>query len=85
MSTLHYVKASDVDRDFCFLEVSRKQNESPFMDVRISDDRQLSFHIYRSQSDISVSPEEWIEIHEKALSFYKSELENQDTFESWGK
>ena len=85
MSSLHYVKASDVDYDFCFLDVSRKQNESPFMDVRISDDKELSFHIYGNQADISLSPEEWTEIHEKALSFYKSELENQDAFENWGK
>jgi hypothetical protein len=53
------------------------------MDVRISDDRQLSFFIYRNQPDISLSPEEWIEIHEKAMSFYKKELENEDSFDNW--
>ena len=78
MSTLHYVKASDIDYDFCFLEVSRSENVPPFMDIRISDDRKLSLFIYGEQLDISLSPEEWIEIHKKALSFYNSEIENEN-------
>lgn len=85
MSVLRYVKASDVDCDYCFLEIYQDKNESPFMDVRISDDKQLSFHIYRNQADVSLSPEEWVEIHKKALSFYKAELENQDAYKNWGK
>jgi hypothetical protein len=83
MGILRYVKASDVEYDFCFLEVFRNDSDAPFMDVRISDDRQLSFFIYRNQPDISLSPEEWIEIHEKAMSFYKKELENEDSFDNW--
>jgi hypothetical protein len=83
MGKLHYVKASDIEYDFCFLEVSRSETDDPFMDIRISADRKLSFFLYRNQLEISLSPEEWLEIHEKALSFYKAELANEDAFDSW--
>ncbi|MBL4674569.1 MAG: hypothetical protein JKX81_20070 [Arenicella sp.] len=84
MTTLHYIKASDVEQDFCFLEVSRSKNEAPFMDIRISDDRKMSFVTYSGQQEISFSPEEWLEIQEKATSFYRAELENEDSFDNWG-
>ena len=67
MTTLHYIKASDVEQDFCFLEVSQGKNEAPFMDIRISDDRKMSFVIYSRQQEIFLSPEEWLEIQEKAI------------------
>jgi hypothetical protein len=83
MEFLHYVKASDIEYDFCFLEVSKSEAEAPFMDIRISDDRKLSFFVYGNQPEISLSPEEWLEIHKKALSFYTAEIENEDAFDSW--
>ena len=83
MGILRYVKVSDVDYDFCFLEVFRSDSDTPFMDIRISDDRKLFFFVYENQPEISLSPEEWIEIHEKALLFYKSELENENPFDNW--
>jgi hypothetical protein len=43
MGILHFVKASDIEFDYCFLEVSRHEGGSPFMDIRISDDREMSF------------------------------------------
>ncbi|WP_339386237.1 hypothetical protein [Vibrio caribbeanicus] len=83
MSILHFVKASDIKFDYCFLEVSRNEGDSPFMDIRISDDRELSFFIYTNQGEISLSPEEWGEINEKGQAFYKSEIENEDSFNNW--
>jgi len=83
MKSLYYIKASDVEYDFCFLEVSRGENEAPFMDIRISDDRNLSFVIYADRQEISISSEEWVGIHKKAMSFYKAELENEDSFDKW--
>ena len=85
MTTLHYIKVSDVEQNFCFLEVSISKNEAPFMDIRISDDRKMSFVIYSGQEEISFSPQDWLEIHEKATSFYKAELENEDSFDNWSK
>jgi hypothetical protein len=84
MSILHYVKASDIEYDFCFLEVSRNESAPPFMDIRISDDRKLEFFIYKDQADISLSVEEWKEIHDKSLLFLKSEIENEESFKNWG-
>ncbi len=83
MNILHYVKASDVEYDFCYLEVSRNENENPFMDIRISDDRKLLFCIYGDQPEISLSSEEWKEIYDKSLSFLERELENEDAFKNW--
>jgi len=83
MGILHYIKASDVNYDFCFLEVSRSGVHAPFMDIRISDDRKLLFVIYAEQQEITLSTEEWIEIHERAMFFYKAELENEDSFNNW--
>lgn len=84
MEILHYVKSSDVECDYCFLEVARSEEEDPFMDIRISDDKKISFFVYGDQPEISLSPEEWLEIHEQALSFYKKELDNEDAFDNWG-
>lgn len=83
MRNFHYVKASDIDFDFCFLEISIGKNEPPFMDVRISDDRKLSFFVYGDQKEVIFSPKEWIEVYEKALAFYKSEIENEDASDDW--
>ena len=80
MTNLYYVKVSDVDYDFCFLEVSRSKNEAPFMDIKISDDREMSFVIYSEHEEVSLLPREWLEIYEKSVTFYKTELQNQDAF-----
>lgn len=82
MEKLHYIKASDVEHDFCFLEVSRNSKDDPFMDIRISEDRKMSFVIYAEQPEIFLSLEEWSEIHIKLTSFYKDEIENEDQFNS---
>ncbi|MCI5125463.1 MAG: hypothetical protein D3925_13560 [Candidatus Electrothrix sp. AR5] len=83
MGTLHYVKASDIEYNYCFLEVFKNRAEVPFMDIRISDDKKLSLFIYDNQQNISLSIDEWSEIYNKAMSFYKAEIENEDAFESW--
>lgn len=41
MGILHFVKASDIEFDYCCLEVSRHEGGSPFMNIRISDDRKI--------------------------------------------
>ena len=76
MGLLYYVKASDVDFKYCFLEVSRGEAELPFMEIKISDDKKLSFFIYAEHLEVSLTSEEWMEIYEKALLFYKKELDN---------
>ncbi|WP_194868100.1 hypothetical protein [Pseudoalteromonas sp. PPB1] len=52
------------------------------MDIRISDDREMSFFIYSNQGEILLSPEEWIENNEKGQAFYKSEIENGELHKS---
>ena len=83
MGLLHYIKASDINCNFCFLEVSRSDNHAPFMDIRISEDRKLSFVIYIQEEETSLSPQEWMEIYEKATTFYEMELANEDAFNEW--
>lgn len=83
MNILHFVKVSDIEFDYCFLEVFLNEGDLPFMDIRISDDRELSFFIYAHQGEISLSLEEWIEINEKGQAFYKSEIENEDSINNW--
>ena len=78
MSILHFVKASDIEFRFCFLEISKAENMPPFMGVRIFDDKQMSMCLYSNHEEIVLSAEEWKEIHDKALSFYNSEIENEE-------
>lgn len=79
---LYYVKASDIEYDFCFLEVSRIEGETPFMDIRISEKRELTFFFYGNQDEISITQDEWSEISRKANIFYQSEIENEESFKT---
>ena len=83
MSKLFYVKASDVECDFCFLEVSQIEGAEPFMDIRISDEKELSFYLYPNKTNVALAPEQWLDIHEQALSFYQSEIANEESFTDW--
>ena len=67
------------DNSFDYDANGNMQSDAERTMVWISDDRKLSFFIYGDRAETTISPEEWIEIHEKALSFYKSEIVKMKT------
>jgi hypothetical protein len=74
---------SDVEYDYCFLEIFFNKEDSPFMDVRISKDQQASFCIYGSHAELHLSIAQWKEIYEVATKFVEEEIENEKAFKKW--
>ena len=78
LSLLHYVKASDVEFDYCFLEISLDSCSPAFMDVRVTANKEVGFCFYAEGDEVTLSLDQWQEIQAKAVRFYKSEIENED-------
>ncbi len=77
MAALRFEKASDVEYDYCFLEIFLGEQNVPFMDVRISESEEASFCIYSKHYEANLTFEQWQEIYREAEKFVKEEIENE--------
>ncbi|WP_288438505.1 hypothetical protein [uncultured Chryseobacterium sp.] len=70
----------DINSDYPYLEVFLKDSINPFLEVAISENKELSFKIYSSTIDIQLNIEEWQFILSKAETFMAQALKNEDDF-----
>lgn len=77
---LQFVKVSDVNEDYCHMEVFYEGHQMAFMDVGVGEDKKPKFNLYERNGLLSLSFEEWNTILEKAEDFIRKEIKNEDSF-----
>ncbi len=73
-------EVGDINSDYPYLEVFLKDNINPFLEVAISENKELSFKIHSSTIDIQLNIEEWQLILSKTETFMAQALKNEDDF-----
>ena len=80
MKNIRIEEVGDINSDYPYLEVFLKENTSPFLEVAISDDKELSFKFYASNTDVKVDTGDWEFILSTAKFFLTRALKNEDDF-----
>jgi hypothetical protein len=80
MKSIKIEEVGDINSDFSYLEVFYSNSESRFLEIGISEDRELSFKFYKLKSDIVIGLEDWEYILSTAKSFLPKALKNEDDF-----
>ena len=80
MTSIKIEKVGDINSDFSYLEVFSKNSKSPFLEIAISAEEQLSFKLYTLKSDIVIGLEDWEFILSTAKRFLPEALKNEDDF-----
>ena len=80
MKNIKIELVTDVNSTYCYLEVFYKKNLNPFLEVGITDDRQLYFKFYADAADVSLNVEDWDYIKSESNDFFPKELKNADDF-----
>lgn len=81
MKNIRIEHVADINSDYPYLEVFLKEDfSSPFLEVSISPQKELSFTFYSSKTNIQLKVEDWEYILEKAKSFLPAALKNEEDF-----
>lgn len=80
MKKVRVEKIGDINSKYSYLEAFVENDANPFLDIGISDNRELVFTIYTSKTDVSLSVEDWEYILNTAKDFLPKELKNEDDF-----
>jgi hypothetical protein len=80
MKNIRIEEVGDINSNYPYLEVFFKQNTSPFLEIGVSDDKDLILKFYSSQTDVMLSEEDWLFIHSTAKDFLPKALKNEDDF-----
>jgi hypothetical protein len=80
---LRIEKVSDVNFDYPYLEVFYEGLISPFIDIGITEDKQLNFKFYPCSTEINLSIEDWNYIRITAKEFLSQSLKNEEDFLKW--
>ena len=77
---MRFEKVSDVEEDFCHLDVFFADEESARIDLSLDENRNIIFTIYPSNQKIVITSSEWTEIRDVAIVFAEKEIMNEETF-----
>lgn len=80
MSELKFQFFSDVNTRYGTIEIFSNSGEH-FMDIRITDDKDLNFTIYPQQENVILTTTDWERILNEAKDFLPRAIQNEETFE----
>jgi hypothetical protein len=73
-------EVGDINSNYPYLEVFLHGDKSPFLEISISDAKELSFKFYVSSRDIFITLEDWEYILSAAKEYFPRVLKNEDDF-----
>ena len=85
MKALRYEKVGDISSAYSFLEVYFENGGEPFMEIAITDNKELSFKTYVTKNEIELTLQHWEDILKIAKAFLPEQLEDEEDFESFMK
>ncbi|MFX1707200.1 hypothetical protein PV783_24745 [Chitinophaga sp. CC14] len=83
MKNIRIEKVGDINSEYPYLEIFKKNDDIPFLEVSISEKKELSFKFYASQIDILLDIYEWEYILETAKEFLPQALKDEDDYEKF--
>lgn len=82
MNNLKIEIVASIDFKYPYMEVFLKGNKNPFLDIGITDDKQLSFKFYASKEDIDLKLEELQYLLNEATIFLPKAIANEEFYEN---
>jgi hypothetical protein len=79
---MRFEKVSDVEDDFCHLDVFFADESSARIDVSLDENREVIFSIYPSDQKTVITSIEWAEIRNVAIVFAEKEIMNEEAFKN---
>lgn len=79
MINIKIEEVADINSDYNYLEIFQGDTRSPFLEVSISTDKELSFKFY-GKADVILNIEELESILIKAKEFLPKVLKNEDDY-----
>ena len=83
MKNIRIEEIGDIHSEFPYLEVFFKNCITPFLEIGISEEKEVSFKFYPSKTDFHLTIEEWESILSIAKAFLPKALKNEDDFLSF--
>jgi hypothetical protein len=80
MINLRIEEVGDINFDYPYLEIFLEGNNNPFMEIGISEEKQLNFKFYASKADVLMNTEQWTYILSVANDFLQRALKNEEDF-----
>lgn len=77
---MRFEKVSDIDDDFCHLDVFVGNEKSARIDVSLDENQEAIFTIYPCDEKLELSLDDLVEILDRAKNFVKDEIENEEAF-----
>lgn len=80
MINIRIEEVGDINFDYPYLEVFLKEDNKPFLEIGVSEQKQLNFKFYSSKTDVLMNVEEWEYILSVAKDFLPRALKNEEDF-----
>lgn len=81
MSNLKFEHVGDINTTYPYIVVYKKDDANPFMDIGVSDDKQLEFLFYESSGQLKLSIDDMREIIDVANDFLPKAISNEECFQ----
>ncbi len=76
MENLIFEKVGDINFTYPYICIYRGKEKEPFMEIGITDDKEIEMTIYSSAKNVVIDVAEWEEISRRARIFLKRVLED---------
>jgi len=85
MKTLRFEKVGDIRFKYSYMEVFFENGKEPFMEIGVTDNRELCFRTYANTNPVELTVKHWEDILKKAKEFLSEALKDEENFESFMK
>ena len=80
MKNIRIEEVGDINSDYPYLEVFLKEGKNPFLEIAISDDKELVMNFYPTSAAFQIEIEDLEFILMSAKEFLPKALKNEDDF-----
>jgi hypothetical protein len=81
---LRFEVVGDITVKYCYICIYDDVDTiQPFMEIGISDDKQLVYTIYKNDRNVAINTEDWDKIASVAKEFLPEEIAREESCEQW--
>ena len=82
MKKIRIEKVGDISSRYSYLEIYFESGNKPFMEISVTDDKELLFKVYQNDYAIELSVQEWEQIQEIGKQFLPEAVKDEEGFNS---
>jgi hypothetical protein len=83
MNNIRIEHVSDVNFTFPYLEVFFKNDVTPFLEIGISENKELAFKFYPLEREVVLDMSDWRSITTRAIEFLPQAIKNENDFRNF--